>query len=88
MMTGSTPYAAGILTFIFMIIFSVVRFIFGYCGGFKSQTTEPVNEYQKFAHYGWGALALAIFLIGGTCAFVGAQIYRNELWDTTDTLRG
>ncbi len=72
MMTGSTAYSTGILTFVFMIVFSIVRFVFGYCGGFKSQTAEPVNNYQKFAHYGWSTLALGIFLIGGTCAFVGA----------------
>jgi hypothetical protein len=50
----------------------------------KEATTSPEDySYKVFWLFG-----LSIFILGAICIAIGSQVYRSELWETSDSIKG
>ncbi len=80
LMTGSNFYTIGAILLLSLCIYLSVL-----CCSSKPppKKSEPQTNLYSFGAFLFG---LAVVMIGGLCAVIGMQVYRNELWDTTSAL--
>ncbi len=80
LMTGSNFYTIGAILLLSLCIYLSVL-----C--FSSKDPPPKTD-KKTNFYSFGAFlfGLAVVMIGGLCAVIGMQVYRNKHWDTTSAL--